>query len=43
MWKEQGTKAARGDGMLEVQVPVQVQGIIASGDLEVFLSTGCLI
>lgn len=36
MWKEQGTKAAGGDGMLEVQVPVQVQGIIASGDFRGF-------
>lgn len=36
MWKEQGTKPGRGDDMLEVLVPVKVQGINASGDLVVF-------
>lgn len=29
--------------MLEVLVPVKVQGINASGDLVVFFPTGCLI
>lgn len=36
MWKLQGTKPGRGDDMLEVLVPVKVQGINASGDLVVF-------
>lgn len=33
MRKEQGTKSGRSHGMLEVLVPVKVQGINAAGDL----------